>query len=326
MHRGYILISVLLLLTGAARGETRLSSKLSKWDVESMYVQAKAMLEDRSIQNVGAVPMLLETCAREKHLEAALLLMDVYEGKFRGLEANPGKALSQARAMAEEPRMDQISESSGDVRTEAMYRLALYMEKGYGSAANKQEAYNWMQKAARRGMPQAKVELARYLMSGIGTKPNPEQAWKLLREQAQKNPKTPHLFFYMGHMCAQGLGLPRNARKAFELFRLGARLDDARCLNNLGAMFEKGYPTPRDPEKALRLYRKAAYLGNKEASANMQRLAFKEGVRAQHISTTPTQTRIDNATQHIIQALPVSEYAQDRLRGWLLLNPDNDSL
>ena len=108
--------------------------------------------------------------------------------------------------------------------------------------------------------------------------------------------------------------MPRNARKAFELFRMGARLNDARCLNNLGTMFEKGYPTPRDAESALRLYRKAANLGNREASANMQRLSFKEGIRAQHISSTPNETRIDNATLRIIRALPISEYAQDRLR------------
>ena len=324
MQRGLILLSTLLILPGLAKEELRLSTKLSKWDVESMYVQARAMLEDRSIQSVEAVPMLLETCAREKHLDAALLLLDVYEGKFRGLEANPGKALAQAKAMADGAGIDQLSEHSSDVRTEAMYRLALYLEKGFGSAPDKQEACKWMQQAARRGKPEAKVELARYLLSGTGTKANPEQAWKLLHEQALKNPQTPHLFFYMGYMCGQGLGMPRNARKAFELFRMGARLNDARCLNNLGAMFEKGYPTPRDSEKALRLYRKAAFLGNREASANMQRLAFKEGVRAQNISTNPTRTRIDNATMHIIQSLPVSEYAQDRLKGWLLHHTEQE--
>ena len=109
--------------------------------------------------------------------------------------------------------------------------------------------------------------------------------------------------------------MPKNSRKAFELFRMGAILNDAQCLNNLGAMFEKGYPTPRDPESAYRLYRKAANLGNKEASANMQRLAFKEGIRASHISSTPIRKRIDNATLRLIHALPVPP----RVRGRLVL-------
>lgn len=326
MRRCTTALILLLTLAGAAVGQARLSNHLSRWDVESMYVQAKAMLEDRSIQNVEAVPMLLETCAREKHLEAALLLMDVYEGKFKGLEANPEKATSQARAMAEAKQLDTDITGGYAIRTEAMYRLALYLEKGSGCNINKPEAFKWMQMAANRQMPQARVELARYLMTGQGVRANPEKAWELLHRQARENPRTPHLFFYMGYMCTQGLGIPRNARKAFELFRMGAMMNDARCLNNLGAMFEKGYPTPRDPENALRLYRKAANLGNREASANMQRLSFKEGIRAQHLSATPNETRIDNATLHIIHALPVSEHARDRLKGWLLLTPDQDAL
>lgn len=326
MHRCLTLLMLLLSLPLAAGEEARLGNRLSQWDVEGMYVQAKAMLEDRSIQNVEAVPMLLETCAREKHLEAALLLIDVYEGKFKGLEANPEKATSQARAMAESRQLDQISHEGRAIRTEAMYRLALYLEKGSGCEINKPEAFRWMQMAAERRMPRARVELARYLMTGMGIKPAPEKAWGLLHQQAREAPRTPHLFFYMGYMCAQGLGMPRNPRKAFELFRMGAMLNDARCLNNLGAMFEKGYPTPRDPENALRLYRKAANLGNREASANMQRLSFKEGIRAQHLSTTPNETRIDNATMRIIRALPVSEHTRDRLKGWLLLTRDQDAL
>lgn len=324
MHRHLMLIPLMLALPGAAQEEAQQEDKFSRWDVEGMYVQAKAMLEDRSIQHVETVPLLLETCAREKHLDAALLLMDVYEGKFKGLEANPGKATYQARAMAEAAELDNTP-GGRNIRTEAMYRLALYLENGSGCEVSKTEACQWMQQAATRGMAQARVELARYLMTGIGVKANPGQAWQLLHKQALENPHTPHLFFYMGHMCAQGIGIPRNARKAFELFRMGAKLNDARCLNNLGTMFEKGYPTPRDPESALRLYRKAANLGNREASANMQRLAFKEGVRAQNISSTPPQKRIDNATLHIIEALPVSEATKDKLREKLLISPSEDA-
>lgn len=324
MRNSRYIVPLLLAVPLWANESTRLSDSLSKWDVEGMFVQAKAMLEDRSIQDVSAVPMLLETCARENHPEAAHLLIDVYEGKFKGLEPNLEQAAHVARGLAVSDRLDSTEGNLSSVRTEAMYRLALYLEKGSGCQPDKKEACMWMQRAAERGMPQASVELARYLMTGFGIAPDPRRAWQLLHTQAKKNPRTPNLFFYMGHMCAQGTGMPRNVRKAFELFRMGAKLNDARCLNNLGAMFEKGYPTPRDSETALRLYRKAANLGNREASANMQRLAFKEGVRAQHISSTPSSLRIANATLHIIQALPVSEYTRERLKGWLRLTPDGE--
>lgn len=320
------ILRIVPLLLVCLHGLVLAENSLSQGDVEGMYVQARAMLEDRSIQKVESVPLLLETCAREGHADASRLLLDVYEGKFKGLAENAQQAAHLARTMAESPRLDHASPGSPAVRTEAMFRLALYLEKGRGCNINKKEAYEWMQRAARRGLPEAKVEEARYLMTGLGVAPNARLAWQLLHSQARENPQTPNLFFYMGHMCAQGLGMPRNSRKAFELFRMGARLNDARCLNNLGSMFEKGYPTPRDTESALRLYRKAAYLGNREASANMQRLAFKEGIRASQLSTTPHRKRIDNATLHLINALPITEASRERLRAWLLLSPhDSDA-
>lgn len=311
--------AALAALTGLLVFRVSAAENLSQWDVEGMYVQARAMLEDRSIQNVASVPMLLETCAREGHAEATRLLLDVYEGKFKGLEANLSQAAHLARALAESQRLDQVVRGGSSMRTEAMFRLALYLEKGSGCEASPAEASEWMERAARRGMPRARVELARYLMNGSGVKADPQRAWKLLHTEARENPETPHIFFYMGYMCERGVGMPRSPRKAFELYRMGARLNDAQCLNNLGTMFEKGYPTPRDTETALRLYRKAAHLGNKQASANMQRLAFKEGIRAGNLSSTPATERIDNATLRIIQALPVTEDTRERLRDWLRL-------
>ena len=291
---------------------------VTRGDVESMYEQARAMLEDRSIQNVESVPLILETCVREQHPDATRLMLDVLEGKYKGLEANAGQACRLARELAEYDALDQVSPACRELRTEAMFRLALYLEKGNGCEANQQEACFWMQQAAQRGMPQAQVELARYLMLGKGTVADPRRAWHILHQQARMNPRTPNLFFYMGYMCAHGVGMPKDMRKAFELFRMGARLNDTRCLNNLGSMYEKGVPTPRDPESAYKLYRLAANLGNREASANMQRLAFKEGIRASHLSSTPIRKRIDNATLHLIYALPVTEESRERLRRWLL--------
>lgn len=326
MQVRHIPVLLTLLLVGSLGAHAQKANPLSQWDVEGMYVQAKAMLEDRSIQNVETVPLLLETCAREGHPEATRLLLDVYEGKFKGLEPNLKQAAHLARSLAEAARLDRAAPGNAAMRTEAMFRLAIYLEKGSGCEASKKEAYDWMHRAARRGMAEAKVEEARFLISGGEIKSDPTRAWQLLHSQARENPRTPHLFFYMGYMCAQGIGMPRNARKAFELFRMGATLNDARCLNNLGAMFEKGYPTPRDPETALRLYRKAAYLGNKEASANMQRLAFKEGIRASNLSSTPPRKRIDNATQHLINALPLTEATRERLRAWLLLSEEQEEV
>ena len=315
--RRFVLILMAPLLTGAGAGAA--PSPVTRADVESMYEQARARLEDRAIQNGESVPLVLETCVRELHPEANRLLMDVFEGKFRGLKANPEQANRLARGLAESSKLDRMKPEYRDLRTDAMFRLARYLEKGYGCKGDKTEACHWMQHAAERGMPEARAEYARYLMLGTGVQRDPGKAWDLLHTLALKQPETRNVFFYMGYMCAQGIGMPRHSRKAFELFRMGAKMKDARCLNNLGTMFEKGYPAPRNPEYAYQLYRMAANLGNREASANMQRLAFKEGIRASSLSSTPIRTRVDNATLHLIRALPVTEETRDRLRYWLLL-------
>lgn len=322
LHCIQLALLFLLLPGGGAAAST---PRATSAEVESIYEQARAMLEDRSIQNVESVPLLLETCVRELHPEANRLLMDVFEGKFKGLDTNPEQAYRLARGLAGTDKLDQLSPECQELRTEAMFRLALYLEKGFGCQINRNEACRWMQKAAMRGLPQARAEFARYLMQGTGTRQDAAQAWELLHTLALRHPDTPNLFFYMGHMCFHGIGMPRDARKAFELFRMGARMNDARCLNNLGSMFEQGYPTPRDPENAYQLYRMAANLGNREASANMQRLAFKEGIRASSRSSTPIRKRIDHATLHLIHALPVTEETRDRLRYWLLLNNETQA-
>lgn len=301
---------------------------LNKWDVEGMYAQAKATLEDRSIVNVEGVPVLLEACSREGHGPATRLLLDVYEGKFKGLEAKPKQAERVARQLATAKMSDQASEALRDIQEEAMFRLATYLEHGYGCEKDEQQAYEWMKKAASSGNPEARVELARFYIFGKGCEPNPERAWKILHKQAKANPATPNVFFYMGYICQKGVGNRPDLKKASRLYHMGARMNDARCLNNLGSMYERGIAVPRHAGVALKLYRKAASLGNKEASANMQRLAYKEGRKADRKQKNPPLVRIHHAAEHIIAALPFTERTRSRIKAWILgpdISPEQSS-
>ena len=291
---------------------------LNQWDVEGMYAQAKATLEDRSIVNVEGVPVLLETCSREGHGPATRLLMDVYEGKFKDLAAKPEQAARVARLLAELTITEKTPKDVADVHVESMFRLATYLERGYGCEKNETEAYQWMKKASDSGWPQARVELARYLIFGKGCEVNAERAWKLLHKQAKANPATPNVFFHMGYICQKGVGNRPDLKKAIMLYHMGAHMNDARCLNNLGGMYERGIAVPRNASVALKMYRKAAALGNKEASANMQRLAYKEGRKAGKKKKNPPLVRIHNAAKHIIAALPFTERTRARIRAWII--------
>ncbi len=289
----------------------------SRWEVEEMYARARTMLEGKNIRDVSDVPRLLEECVRAGFPPAERLLQDVYEGRFKGLAAQPEKAakLALRRASAPATPDDAAHES---LRAEAMFRYALYCERGLGRTASPNEAFQWMQKAAGMGLSRARVELARYLMLGKGHSQAPRSAQRsalrLLLEEQERNPDTPNLYFYLGTLCARGLGLKRpNWRMALRYFERGAEHHDARATNNLAAMYERGIVVTRDSAQALRLYKKAADLGSKEASANWQRLAYKSGMRSDAPAERSLAERMDNAKLRVINALPVSPATRARL-------------
>lgn len=282
------------------------------WDAAGMYAQARTMLEDRTIQNVSAVPAMLEGCDQAGHIPARLLLLDVYEGTRKGIEANPGKAFALACRMAEAPLTPEASESERAARLEGMYRRALYYERGFGCPVALDMAYKWMAKAAMEGLPKAQVELARFLMNGKGHAADPAEALAILHHVAHRSPTTPNLFFYLGHMFINGMGMSRpDPQMARAFFELGAKLQDARATNNLAYMYEQGIGVSRNFGTALRLYKQAAALGCKDASANMQRLAYKTD--REHRETASWQQRVARATLRVVHALPVSPQVQQWL-------------
>lgn len=314
-HRLHLLIWLLCATLGAAVwGSTpHHHSKLTPWDVDGMYAQAHTILEDKTIQNVSGVPAMLEACARTGHIPAQRLLLDVYEGKFKGLEAQPQKALHLAHKLASESPATDESKEERAMRDEAAFRYALFCEQGYGCPKDPEKAYKWMRKLAMAGMRKAQVEVARYLFTGIGHKKSPRLALHLLWECHIKAPDTPNLYYYLGHICSQGLGLRRpNQLMAYTFFKQGAARQDAHATNNLAAMYEKGIYVQADRNLAIRLYKRAAELGSKEASANVQRLAFKTNVETVTSANSPSR-RICNAFLRLIDKLPVAKHWKPHL-------------
>lgn len=322
MHRFLALIFLLIAsLLAAEEADPPAHGKLTPWDVEGMYARAWTILEDKTIQNVAGVPAMLEACVRADFVPAQRLLLDVYEGRFKGLEAKPSQAAMLALKIASTPPRENETEAQKQMRYEAMYRCAIYCERGYGEEKDPAKAYRWMRQAAESGLSKARVELARYLINGTGHAPAPRKALLLLREQVVLAPETPNLFFYLGYMCSRGIGLRRpNQLMALRFYERGASLQDARATNNLAAMYERGIVVSQDDAMALRLYKKAAALGNKDASANVQRLAFKAGKEAD--VHTPVQARIDHAFRRVLQALPLSHDSREFLKSLLPLPED----
>lgn len=301
----FALLILLIAGVGNAADAPPRAPRAAVWDAEAMYVQARTILEDKTIKNVSAVPAMLEGCDRAGYEPARLLLLDVYEGQRKGIAANPERAYELASRMAEAELPPEATEEQRAAQREAMYRLALYHERGVGCTPSPETAFMWMRKASLAGLPKAQVEHARYLMNGVGHAAVPKEALKILLWVATHTPETPNLYFYLGHMCMNGLGLPRpNRLMARKFFEAGARVNDARAINNLASIYELGIGVSKDAAMALRLYKRSADLGCKEASANLQRLAYKTD-SAQRRAATWSQ-RVGRAGLRVVHALPLS--------------------
>ena len=270
-----------------------------------MFDRAEALLQDTRNSDVARVPELLEAAA-PLHAPAAYELLNVYEGRYKGLPEQPVRAAELARRLAEES----AAADEPARRPEAMCRLAFYLERGYGCEPNMLQAVQWMRRAADEGHEPARVELARYLMLGKGVKQDTRRAWKMLVDVARRAPETPHVFFYLGTICYRGLAFRVDYATAVRLFREGARRKDADCMNNLAVLYEYGLGTRRNVEDAAKLYREAAQRGNREASSNLQRITFKESAKTLQSQSTPAGERIRNAAFRVVDALPITR--QDR--------------
>lgn len=298
-------LCVLLLLAGYAFGQGEPQGMPTPEDARGMHAQAMALLQDTRNTDVARVPVLLET-ASPHYAPASYELLNVYEGLYKGLPEQPKRAAELAHCLAE----GVVNADAVSLRPAAMYRWARYLEKGYGCEPDMMQAVQWMKRAAEAGHEPARVELARYLMTGKGVKQDALSAWKMLMGVAHRAPNTPKVYFYLGTICYRGLAFRVDYYNAARLFHEGATRKDADCMNNLAVMFEYGLGTRRNPEGAASLYREAARLGNREASANLQRFTFKESAKNLQSRSTPAGERICNAALRIIDALPIAR--QDR--------------
>lgn len=287
-------------------------------DARSMYVRANAMLADARNGDVDRVPQLLEAAA-PVYFPAAYKLLEVYEGRYKGIPEQPEKAARLARRLAED-------DSAGDavqaaMRAVAMFQLAGYLEKGRGCEADMPQAVMWMKRAADAGNEAARVELARYLMLGKGVKQDARRARETLIGVARRAPQTPKVFFYLGTLCYRGLGQKADYYTAARLFEAGVKRRDADCMNNLAVMYEYGLGVPRNAQAAATLYRRAAEIGNREASSNLQRFSFKENAKASQSQSTPPAERVLNAALRLVDALPLPEPWPTRLKAALTRTP-----
>ena len=75
--------------------------------------------------------------------------------------------------------------------------------------------------------------------------------------------------FNLAVMCENGLGVPKDERKAVEWYQKAANQEYADAQINLGTMYDRGHGIPKDDAKAFGWYQKAAIQGVSQAQFNL---------------------------------------------------------
>ena len=79
--------------------------------------------------------------------------------------------------------------------------------------------------------------------------------------------------FNLGHMYANGYGVPENDKTAVKWFTKAAEQGLAEGQFNLGAMYDFGDGVPENDKIAVKWYNLASYNGNKNAGENKDKIA-----------------------------------------------------
>jgi TPR repeat protein len=140
---------------------------------------------------------------------------------------------------------------------------------GKGVSKNEGKAVSLLQDAAAANDPRAMDQLATCYHKGIGAAPNDKEAFKLYTKAAQMN--------YLDSLGNLGvlyltsdqtdLGRDQAARtqKALNLFREGAKQNNAFCMYLYARCYELGTGVDANATEAKDWYRRAAEAGNRPA-------------------------------------------------------------
>ncbi|MFR1411805.1 MAG: tetratricopeptide repeat protein [Akkermansia sp.] len=119
------------------------------------------------------------------------------------------------------------------------------------------------------------MEKARLLIEGEDLEPDPKLALDILTDlEENQTHAVPGMHFLLGYLHEEASALAGYG-PGLSVLHQGAEQDDAKCMNNLGSMYERGTGVAKDLAEAQKWYERAAELGNEDALANVERVREK---------------------------------------------------
>jgi len=167
-------------------------------------------------------------------------------------DADNADKASQWQALKPEQEV-QLAALAGDGDTRAMLGLGYMALTPDSQKYQPEKAFDLFRKAAAAGDAEAMFELAKLYEKGIGTKQDMAEAIKLYRQAADLG--FADAINDLGFLYYQGAeGLPRDPKKAVDLFVQAADLRHPQAMFNVAALIDDGLVPGKTPQDA------AAYL------------------------------------------------------------------
>ena len=118
----------------------------------------------------------------------------------------------------------------------AQYNVAMMYENGQGLKANKSEAIYWYEKAAKQENAAAQYNLAKLYHTSATTDEHAYKKAKYWYEKASENGMM-QAYNNLASLYMEGKGVPKDEKKAFELFQKGASLGSPAAQVNVAVMY-----------------------------------------------------------------------------------------
>ena len=151
---------------------------------------------------------------------------------------------------------------------DAMNRLGVRYELGYGVKSNKKEAFKWYSEAAEAGNAEAMRNIGFCYALGKGVDYNVEDSFKWFKKAAETGDA--FAMYHLGDCYLQGLlCVKRNYKEAFKWLRKAAEAGNIHAMIVMGDCYYRGNGCYKDEWSAIRWYREAAESGNTAAMEKM---------------------------------------------------------
>lgn len=183
-----------------------------------------------------------------------------YRNGLRSLEGRGvAQDFSEAKAWLEK------SAAQGNIA--AMEQLGFLCERGLGGAVDIAKAKDWYEKSADKGNAAAMVGLGRMYFRGYdGIEKSYGTALEWFKKAAltwrasteENRWKVMYLFFYLGRIYTEGLGVDKNVMMGLRAFLTGANNGNVACARSLAMSYEKGEFTKKSSDDSQRWYKACA--------------------------------------------------------------------